>query len=166
MTQLHLAPTQTALWVKLVQDASQKASVTLSEIQESYVVFMLMRFITKCDLFDKTLALAYLESTLETHRMREIMLSETADTALLLAGLFPGRTKRLNVTSSYFTDMSRLCFLDLALLCKRFKHDGEAQMYRELGSEVEQLAYVLSHTRPTGLPRLAFTNHYDQSALH
>jgi hypothetical protein len=166
MTQLRLAPTQTLLWANLVQDASQKASVALSEIQESYIVFMLMRFITKCDLFDKTLALAYLESTLETYRMREVMLSETADTALLLAGLFPERAKKLNVMSSYFVDMSRLCFLDLAALCKRLKHEGEAQMYEEVGSKVELLAYVLSHTRQIDLPRLAFANRYSKGRLH
>lgn len=97
---LHLANNQTELWVNLIKEAESRADTTLTENQESYMVFMLMRFINRCELLSTTLALQYLESTLETRKVQEVKLVDTADASLLFAGLFPERGRKLNVSPS------------------------------------------------------------------
>ncbi|MEI6810825.1 MAG: hypothetical protein WCK60_02095 [Candidatus Nomurabacteria bacterium] len=144
---LHIANTQTELWVNLLKEAENRAQTKLTENQESYMVFMLMRFIARCELLSTTLALQYLESMLEKRRVKEVMLADTADTSLLFAGLFPERSKKLNVSSAYFMNISRSCFLGLADLCENMKHVGEATLYREIGTNIEKLTHVLYCTR-------------------
>jgi hypothetical protein len=97
---LHLGNSPTELWVNLLQEAEARARTKLTTNQESYLVFMLMRFIQRTELLGITLSLQYLESTLEIRRVQEIKLADTADAGLLFAGLFPERAKRLNVSSS------------------------------------------------------------------
>ena len=144
---LHTGNTLTELWVDLLQEASGRAKTKLTENQESYLVFMLMRFIGRCELSGITLSLKYLESTLESRRVQEVKLADTADAGLLFAGLFPERSRRLNVSSSYFMEMSRICFFNLADLCEMMKHQGESMLYRDIAENVEKLTYVLSCTR-------------------
>jgi hypothetical protein len=149
---LHLGNSPTELWVNLLQEAEARARTKLTTNQESYLVFMLMRFIQRTELLGITLSLQYLESTLEIRRVQEIKLADTADAGLLFAGLFPERAKRLNVSSSYFRDISRICFSDLADLCESMKHKGESLLYREIAKDIEQLAYLLYCTRTSNIP--------------
>jgi hypothetical protein len=149
---LHIGNTQTELWVNLLQEAEARAKTKLTVNQESYLVFMLMRFVERSELLGITLSLQYLESTLESRKVQEIKLADTADAGLLFAGLLPERAKRLNVSSSYFRNMSRTCFLGLADLCESMKHKEESLLYREIAQSIEQLAYVLYCTRSKNTP--------------
>lgn len=144
---MQLNNAETRLWVDLLKEGQRRARVSLTETEESYTVFMLQRFTRKTDLLALTLALAFLEHEQEPAMQRQDSLWETADTGLLVAGLFPERAKRKNVSVSYFTDMSQICFFELASICDRLKHPGEACMYREIGAGVERVAYVLYCTR-------------------
>lgn len=140
---LDTANTQTELWVNLLRKAQNKRLVTLSELQESYLVFMLQRFMERKDLVEIVFALKYLESTEKIRHQKSVVLSDLADGGLLFAGLFPERASRLHVSSRYFRDMSQICFFDLAEVCTQLKHLGEAVLYKELGRTIDLLISVL-----------------------
>lgn len=165
-TVLHTANTQTGLWVDLLKEAEDRAQIKLTENQESYLVFMLMRFIAKCELLSTTLALQYLESMLERRKVQEVMLADTADTSLIFAGLFPERSKKLNVSSAYFMNISRSCFLGLADLCENMKHKGEATLYREIGTNIEKLTHVLYCTRVKNVANLEMFRVTGKEIIH
>lgn len=158
----HTGNTQTELFVSLLKDAQRNAQVALTENEESYAVFMLMRFMRRCEILNTTLALKYLESTLESRAVSAVLLQDAADAGLLFAGLFPERSRRLNVPYTYFANMSRICFLTLADICDTLKHQGEAMLYREVGASTEKLSYVLSCTRMNAANQLPFeiANYY------
>lgn len=144
---MHVNNVGTGLWVDLLKEGQDRAHVSLSETEESYTVFMLQRFTRRTDLTTITFALAFMEHERESPVRRQDSLWETADASLLVAGLFPERARRKNVSVSYFTDMSQICFFELAGICDRLNHQGEANMYREIGAGVERVAYVLYCTR-------------------
>jgi hypothetical protein len=135
------------LWQNLLKEGQTQSSIVLSEDQEAYLAFALQRFVTRCELVSITLALAYLESFCFGPRHRKLALSDAGDAGLLLAGLFPERAKRLNVSSSYFMEMSKVCFFDLAEVCEQLRHKGEAELYRDIGHNIQKLTRVLSSTR-------------------
>lgn len=144
---MQLNNAETGLWVDLLKEGQDRAHITLSETEESYTTFMLQRFARRTDLTTITFALAFLEHEHEGPVQRQDSLWETADASLLVAGLFPERARRKNVPVSYFTDMSQICFFELANVCERLRRPDEAGMYREIGTGVERVAYVLFCTR-------------------
>lgn len=143
--QIHNA--EIGLWVDLLKEGQGRAHVSLSETEESYTALMLQRFARRTDLTTITFALAFMEHAHEGPVQRQDSLWETADAGLLVAGLFPERARKKNVSVSYFTDMSQICFFELAGICERLRHQSEAGMYREIGAGVERVAYVLYCTR-------------------
>jgi hypothetical protein len=163
---IHTGSSQTSLFVDLLKEAEMRSNVTLTENQESYTVFMLIRNLRKQELLSASLALSYLESFLETKRVQESMLTDTADAALILAGLFPERARKLNVTSSYFLQISKMCFINLADICEKMKHKGEAALYEEIGMNVEKVAQVLYAIRTSNPLRPYFFNIHHEIALH
>lgn len=163
---LLTANNQVELWKDTITEAALRSQITLTENRSAYLVFALIRFMRQPFLLDKVIALSYLKSNQEMPRLRGEMLAETADTSLLIAGLFPERTKRLNVSSTYFIDMSQVCYHELALVCDSLRHKGEAELYREVGDNVKDLACVLSHTRSDRNPFESFLQDISQRILH
>lgn len=144
---MQLNNAEIGLWVDLLKEGQDRAHVNLSETEESYTALMLQRFVRRADLTTITFSLAFLEHEHETPVRRQDSLWETADASLLVAGLFPERARKKNVSVSFFTDMSQICFFELANICDRLRHPGEAGTYREIGTGVERVAYVLHCTR-------------------
>lgn len=144
---MHTEGTESGLWRDLLKEGQVRAAVTLSETQEAYTVNMLQRFILDTELINTTLALGFLESTNDGPAKKYGSLWHTADAGLLLAGLFPERAGKSNVSVSYFTGMSEACFLSLANLCETMRRPLEAKEYREIGMSVKRLACVLYCTR-------------------
>ncbi|MFA6608322.1 MAG: hypothetical protein WCT07_00180 [Candidatus Paceibacterota bacterium] len=144
---LHVRDTQTELFFDLIRDGEKRAKTFLPESLESYMVFMLQRHLKNATITTTVFAIEYLENLTKNLHERQSCLSETADAGLILAGLFPERSRRLNVSYTYFTDMSQLCFFDLAQVCHRLEHEGEAMLYKELGENVQKLAGVLYASR-------------------
>ena len=62
MKKLLLKQTTTETWQALVQESAVKASITLSEELESYLVFLLMRFSKEPTLAMSVLATEYLNA--------------------------------------------------------------------------------------------------------
>jgi hypothetical protein len=64
MSTLVLQPTSTAQWHKLVREAENAADHQLQEDLESYLVFLLMRFVNNPAIVSKIMAMEYLDGLL------------------------------------------------------------------------------------------------------
>lgn len=143
-----LEPTLVSTWVKFVKAGEERAGCNLSEDLESFLVFTLIRFMERTDLFSVTLALEYYKASAEyTGQKKEQALSEVGDISLILSGLFPERVKRLNVSKSYFSEMGRMAFLVLAdSFAQRRLHRIEG-LYRNIHNGFPAMTGVLYAAR-------------------
>ncbi len=140
--------TAVATWVDFVRNGEQKIGQDLTEEMESFLVFTLMRFMRRTDLFSVVLALEFLNASSEyTGHNKERVLSEVGDISLILAGLFPERTKRLNVSPSYFVEIGRMAFKDLATSFERRKVESYANLYHNVCDGFPFMAKVLLSAR-------------------
>lgn len=141
-------PTATATWVEFVKTGEARAGHALSEDLESFLVFTLMRFVRRTDLFSVVLAIEFLKASTEyVGRKKEQALSEVGDVSLILAGLFPERTRRLGVSSSYFQEIGRLAFHELADSFATRRLGTYAELYRSVGEGFPLMTNVLLSAR-------------------
>lgn len=105
MSQLVLHPTSTAQWHSLVCEAEGIARVYLDEELQSYLVFLLMRFLSKPDIAARVLALDYIDSLLSRGHHQRDKLRDVGDVCLIHAGFFPRRARRKRVSEQYFVDL-------------------------------------------------------------
>lgn len=104
----------TAQWHQLVMEAQSAADVALDEELESYLVFLLMRYIRRSEIASSILALDYLEGVQSLGKVRIHRLRDVGDQCLLYSGLFPQRARRRRVRISYFVDLGRSAYISLA----------------------------------------------------
>ncbi len=116
MQRLVIHPTQTAQWHSLVCEAESVANYFLDEELQSYLVFLLMRFLNKPDIAARILAREYLESLLSTGQSQCDKLRDVGDVCLLHAGFFPHRARRKRVSESYFTQLGCGAYEQLAVV--------------------------------------------------
>ncbi len=106
--------TSTALWHEVVCTAEQSCSVALKEEIESYLVFLLMRYINKPEVVKQIIALDFLQSLERPSVQREAALCEVGDKCLLLAGLFPSIAKSRLVRVSYFVNLGQAAYFGIS----------------------------------------------------
>jgi len=154
MTRLVLHTSSTAQWHNLVQDAQQVTNNKLNETLESYLVFLLMRFINKPEIASTILALDYLNSLLETKKKRREQLRDIGDQCLLFSGLFPQRAERKRVKISYFVYLGQNAYNELA---------HADQIYSDLSHSFVELMDTLHAMRKLGdnHPKLSPLQAYD-----
>lgn len=155
---LILGPTSMAQWQSLILEAEQACSVNLSEETESYLVFLLMRFIEKPDIASSILGLEFLEGAQDLSRAREEKLRDVGDKCLLYSGLFPGRAERRRVSISYFVNLGQAAYHTLSdhssrlaalyyALCEKFVAMMEVlQTTRELADEKPALSALQAYS--------------------
>jgi len=114
MSSLILEPTAKAVWHRLVKEAEQRSHCQLDEHKESYLVFLLMRYLQRPDLVRTVLALSFLKALRSAGRQRQERLQDVGDQCLIFAGLFPEQADRRRVSISYFIDLGRTSYLGLA----------------------------------------------------
>jgi hypothetical protein len=128
MQNLILQPTSMAQWQMLVREAAQSYGLKLSEDLESYLVFLLQRFMVKPEVADTTLALEYLQSyNVVGNHQRYEQLREVGDKCLLFSGFFPEQAIQRHVSVVYFVDMGRQAYQALSTL---FSNQG--RLFKEL----------------------------------
>jgi len=149
MVRLILEPTATASWHRLVTDAAARAGVELDEGRESYLVFLLMRYLRRPELIRAVLALEFLETLHEpSSRVRAQGLQAVGDRCLILAGLFPEQARRRRVGAGYFVDLGRSAYDGAADLHSR----GSAELFSALAAGFVMLADILQAAREHGDP--------------
>src|SRR5690606_17146455 len=114
MSTLVMEPTAQAAWQRLVKEAEARLHCQLDEEQESYLVFLLMRYLTRPDIVKTILALRFLEALGSSGRLRQDRLQNVADQCLIYSGFFPEQAQRRRVRIGYFVDLGRSAYMDLA----------------------------------------------------
>ncbi|MDN5869288.1 MAG: hypothetical protein L0H73_00970 [Nitrococcus sp.] len=143
MSRLILEPSATAAWHRVVTEAASDAECELDEQRESYLVFLLMRYLRRPELVRSVFALKFLQALLSRGRMRRDRLQEVGDQCLIFAGLFPEQAERRRVRLSYFVDLGRSAYSDLA----DAPHAGSAELFHTLACTFVVLTDVLRAIR-------------------
>jgi len=131
--------TPTALWHEIVHEAEQSCSVTLKEDIESYLVFLLMRYINKPEFVKQIIASEFLQSMELTPAKREVALQEVGDKCLLFAGLFPSIAESRLVRLSYFVKIGQAAYVRIS------KKSND--LYDHLGRQFVPLMDILQSIR-------------------
>jgi len=140
MTKLVLHPTQSAQWQALVNDAESACAQPLHEDLESYLVFLLMRFLEKPEVVKNVLGLEFLESLQQPDNEQ---LREVGDKCLLFSGLFPQHAEHRRVKISYFVDLGRNAYANLSTRL----HEDSAGLYSSLCEGFVSMMDVLQIVR-------------------
>lgn len=114
MDKIVTNPTSTTQWQTLVTEASAACKIRLSEEIESYLVFLLMRFINHPQIAQKLMGLEFLHGINRIGSLRPLALRDVGDQCLLYSGLFPGRAQRRRVRVSYYVNIGKSAYLSLA----------------------------------------------------
>jgi hypothetical protein len=107
-------PGNMSQWQALVAEAEALCGVQLDEELESYLVFTLMRYLRRPEMAQRILALDFLEAFQQSHPQRNETLRDVGDQCLLFSGLFPRRAERRRVRVSYYVDLGRSAYQNLA----------------------------------------------------
>lgn len=142
MRRIVLHPTEVGQWRELVGEASRSCSVSLDEDLESYLVFLLMRFIGRAELAGNVLALEYLQSLTGGSQSAQ-QLRDVGDKCLLYSGLFPLRARRRLVRVRYYIDLGRGAYQRLSDQA-RYSY---GQMFERLATHFIPLMDVLQAMR-------------------
>lgn len=143
MERIITNPTSITQWQTLVTDASQICQVALSEELESYLVFLLMRFITAPQMAKKVMGIEFLTSINRSGSLRSLALRDVGDQCLLYSGLFPGRARRRHVRVSYYVNLGKSAYLSLAE-CSKYSDSG---LFATLSSKFVNLMDILQAMR-------------------
>lgn len=143
MANLILEPTSTAQWHALVSEAENASARQLDETLESYLVFLLMRFVARPDLAGRVMAIDYLRGSAASGQLKEVALRDVGDQCLQFSGLYPRHAERRMVRVSYFVELGRGAYGQLA---ERLRHAG-AEVYQQLAEGFVALMDVLQAMR-------------------
>ena len=143
MSQVQMDKTATAQWQTLVQDAEAFNGVSLNEEMESYLVFLLMRYMQQPDLASKVVALEYLNGAQAQGSEREERMRDVGDQCLLFSGLFPNLAERRLVKISYYVNIGRSAYMNVSGLTQA----ALASMYNNLAQSFVVLMDTLQAIR-------------------
>lgn len=143
MSEILTGPTAAAQWQHLVQCAAAECELQLEEELESYLVFLLMRFVSKPQMAGTVLALEYLQSAMQEGRQHAERLRDVGDQCLLYSGLFPLRARRRMVRMRYYVDLGRSAYRQLAERVQR----GWSHTFDRLAEDFVGLRDVLQAMR-------------------
>ena len=128
MSQLEMDKTATEQWQALVKEAEVFNGVTLDEELESYLVFLLMRYMQQPGLASKVIALEYLNGSQSHGSERVERMRDVGDQCLLYSGFFPNRAESRHVKISYYVNIGQSAYQNLSELTQA----ALARMYNNL----------------------------------
>lgn len=138
-------PTRVAEWRKLVTEGQLRAGLQLTESIENYVVITLDAHTEHIALANTTIAIDYLNNINVNSLHNFKMLRHVGDQCLILAGLFPERAKRKNVSPNYFQHIGENAYYVLSF-STHFKQSNRALFY-QLFENFSDLIKILKSTR-------------------
>lgn len=143
MSTLNLYPTSTASWQSLVQEAQSASQIQLTEDLQSYLVFLLMRFLEETELTDKPLALELLETVHQQGQTQQSHLREVGDKCLIITGFFPGLAQRRFVELKYYVSLGQGAYSALSYLTGK----SHAELFGHLSKDFIPLMDILQTIR-------------------
>lgn len=112
--EIRIAPTTTACWQDIIQEALDKRNHSITEDLESYLVFLLMRFTKDTNLANSVLAFEYLESQALSGNAKQEQLRDVGDKCLLFGGFYPEQAHKRLVSLEYFVNLGRGAYNQIA----------------------------------------------------
>lgn len=143
MKNLILHPTDISQWYALVTEAEVASQLNLNENTESYLVFLLQRFVQTPQMLDSTVAMDFLTALQGSTQLQIEQLKAVGDKSLLVCGLFPGLADRRHVTLEYYSRMGQSAYLTVSELQAR----ADAELYSQLSHYFPDLQKILQTMR-------------------
>lgn len=168
MNTLVINSTATAQWHDLVHNAEHACHTQLGEELQSYLVFLLMRYLKASELSNCIIAVDYLNGLKAHGCLRQERLHKVGDICLLHAGLFPGRAEKRRIRISYYVDIGISAYALLAHSVAGMK----AKIFEKLSCQFVALMDVLQAIReidsgkPTLEPLQAIELWQDTNSAH
>jgi hypothetical protein len=134
-----ISSTSLALWHDIIHEAESACSVALEEEVESYLVFLMMRYLTRPEIANQIMANEFLSGMQLAAMQRELVLQRVGDKCLLFSGLFPKLVEKRSVKIGYFVNLGRSAY---GMLAKN-QHD----VYKILSKQFVTLMDVLQSIR-------------------
>jgi len=135
--------TPAEVWQALVQEAAARAGRPLDETEESYLVFVLLRYQKDAWLLSHIQGLDWLHAQQQVGSARVEALRDVGDRCLLVAGLFPDLAQRRRVSVDYFIDIGRGAYQGAAEAARR----AYASLYEQLARGYRDLVLTLGEMR-------------------
>ena len=148
MDDLILYPTEAAQWHALLNEAQAARAVRLDDELESYLVFMMMRFVNAPIVPDTMLSVELLTSLQEVGEVRSTRLRDVGDRCLLVSGLFPDYLTTRQLHPSYLVNMGQIAYGTLSNEKREV-----ATVYYALSAEFESYVRLLDTIRQTHFER-------------
>ncbi len=123
MSRIIVGSSSTAEWQKLVHDGEIASDTQLGEELQSYLVFLLMRYLAKPDLTNRIMALEYIDSLASSGSIQKEQLRDVGDSCLLFSGFFPKVADKRRVNVGYYVGMGQSAYHQLAEICQEKMSD-------------------------------------------
>lgn len=134
------------LWQEYIQLAAKECKADLTEDQESYLVFLLMRYMREQKLISNIIALEFLESFNKSGSLKHDALRDVGDKCLLFSGFFPKLSIKRRVSIGYFIDIGRSAYHELANI-NNAKNLGLSELYNNLAQNFINLSDILQNLK-------------------
>lgn len=131
----------------LVNQGEEKSHTALSFDLHFFLVDCLVRNLRKNTIVHQVLALDFLRSIEECREEKNVSLKRMGDGALLLAGFFPERALRLNVSSNYFRLMGQAAYANLGVSLQVSSQPERGEFYAKVAKHFHLLEKVLDAAR-------------------
>lgn len=149
-----LVPNQTpytsgveAIFVTLIKAGEARSHITLPQDLALFLRSCLIEHLRDPGIVHRVLALDFLESIEKFGAARTMLLKRAGDAALILAGLYPERALRLNVSSLYFRRMGQASYGSLAAHLEASPAAERGRFYNEVARRFVLLEQVLNGAR-------------------
>ena len=130
---------QLELWQELVHDGERQSGIVLDESVQSYLVFVLMRYLRDGALAAHVLALDWLAAAEQVGRARADALRDVGDRCLLISGRFPDLAQRRRVSADYFAQLGCGAYHGVAEASRA----GQSALFAELARAFGEMVRVL-----------------------
>lgn len=132
-------------WFDIVREAQMRSACAVDEELESYLVYLLLRFMDQPDFADQPLGMAYLTALQDSTMGRSMMLRNIGDQCLLLTGLYPDWAIHRMMRVNYYVAIGKSAYESAAT---DLRHEiNTSQLYRRLCAEFRSLMKVLQSLR-------------------
>lgn len=106
--------TPLALWYDVVHDAERSCDIVLAEELESYLIFLLMRYLNKPEMAKKIMASEFMKAAQQQLAVKQLLLQSVGDECLLFSGLFPQIAEKRRVKIAYFVKIGQSAYLGVS----------------------------------------------------
>lgn len=101
---------QTKLWESLIQEAQIVQGQKLSQLLESYLTSLLVKYITNTKLHDEPVAISYLKCQNYKGQVKRNAMQSVGDRCLVLTGLYPETICFKTIDINYLTTIGQSAY--------------------------------------------------------